>query len=107
MSPVRPLPWLLRVLAAGVAAWLAAATGALAVDPLPGLLAGADDPEAQKRAVRERVGALGEAACPTLSAYAGAPDPRVREQAVASLDDTGCDHVEDYKDFFADRSAWV
>jgi len=58
-------------------------------------------------AFAERVTALGEAACPTLSAYAGAPDPRTRERAVAALDAAGCNRLEDYRDFFADRSGWV
>jgi hypothetical protein len=106
MGTVRPVSKLLTLLCASVVVLLAATGGASAVDPLPGLLTDGDD-AAQRRAVRERVGALGEAACPTLSAYAGAPDPRAREHAVTALDDAGCDRLEDYRDFFADRSAWV
>jgi hypothetical protein len=106
MGSVRPVPNLLMLLGASVVALLAAAGGASAGDPLPGLLTDGDD-AAQRRAVRERVNALGEAACPTLSAYAGAPDPRAREHAVTALDDAGCDRLEDYRDFFADRSGWV
>jgi hypothetical protein len=86
-----------------LAACLPAAAPARAVDPLPGLLTDGGDPES----IRDRVKALGDAACPTLSAYAGAPDPRAREQAVATMDDAGCDRLEDYRDFFGDRSAWV
>lgn len=105
MSVVRRLPGLLTpffVLAVG----LIATPAARAVDPLAGLLADGDDPS-RRDAIRERVRALGEAACPTLSAYAGAPDPRAREGAVEAMDDAGCDRLEDYRDFFADRSAWV
>jgi hypothetical protein len=107
MGPVRPVPSLRKLLfAAASASLLAGGGGLLALDPLPGLLTDGDDP-AQRQMVRERVSALGEAACPTLSAYAGAPDPRAREHAVTAMDEAGCDRFEDYRDFFSDKSAWV
>ena len=104
MSVVRRVPGPLTSLLC-LAAVLAAAP-ARAVDPLPDLLVDGDD-AAGRDLLRERVRALGEAACPTLSAYAGAPDPRARERAVLAMDDAGCDRLEDYRDFFGDRSAWV
>ena len=103
MTVVRRVPGLLTSLLLLAAS---AAPPARAVDPLPGLLADGDD-AAGRDLLRERVRALGEAACPTLSAYAGAPDSRARERAVQTMDDAGCDHLEDYRDFFGDRSAWV
>src|SRR5262245_32618616 len=105
MSVVRRVPGLLApclVLAASIVG----APPLRAVDPLPGLLVDGDDASRQD-AIRERVRTLGEAACPTLSAYAGAPDPRAREHAVDAMDDAGCDRLEDYRDYFGDRSAWV
>ncbi|HEV8199177.1 MAG TPA: hypothetical protein VGS03_04075 [Candidatus Polarisedimenticolia bacterium] len=104
MSAVRPLSRWIPLVPALAALLLASAGSAAAVDPLPQLLTDENTP---MRAIRERVGALGAAGCPTLSAYAGAPDPRTRERAVAALDEAGCDQLEDYRDFFADRSAWV
>ena len=104
MGSVRRVPSLATAVLA-LAAALAAAP-ARAVDPLPGLLVDGDEASRQE-ALRERVRALGEAACPTLSAYAGAPDPRAREHAVGAMDEAGCDRLEDYRDFFGDRSAWV
>ncbi|HET8946525.1 MAG TPA: hypothetical protein VFQ07_06050, partial [Candidatus Polarisedimenticolia bacterium] len=101
---MRPIPRLWPVVPALLAVVLASAGSAPAVDPLPQLLT---DEEAPMRTIRERVGTLGEAGCPTLSAYAGAPDPRTRERAVTALDEAGCDRLEDYRDFFGDRSAWV
>jgi len=92
-----------------VAVWAACALTAAparAADPLQGLLADGDE-ATRREAIRERVRALGDAACPTLSAYAGAPDPRAREHAVEAMEEAGCDRLEDYRDFFRDRSAWV
>ncbi|HYV18820.1 MAG TPA: hypothetical protein VFC25_07310 [Verrucomicrobiae bacterium] len=104
MSDVRPLSRWIPVVPA-LAALLLASTGSVAaVDPLPQLLTDENTP---MPAIRERVSALGAAGCPTLSAYAGAPDPRTRERAVSALDEAGCDQLEDYRDFFSDRSAWV
>jgi hypothetical protein len=108
MGTVRPIPRLASLVSALLAVLLASAGSSSAADPLPRLLTDADGgDEASMRALRERVSALGEAGCPTLSAYAGAPDPRTRERAVIALDEAGCDGIEDYKDFFGDRSAWV
>ncbi|HYV86030.1 MAG TPA: hypothetical protein VFB49_08980 [Patescibacteria group bacterium] len=77
-----------------------------AIDSLPALLAD-DWDEARQRAAQERVRALGAAACPTLSGYSGAPDPRAREHAVRAMADALCPDLSDYRGFFADRSAWV
>ena len=104
MSIVRHVSSLPIALAALAAAVLA--VPARAVDPLSGLLVEGDD-AARREAIRERVRALGDAACPTLSAYAGAPDPRAREGAVEAMGEAGCDRLEDYRVFFDDRSAWV
>ena len=104
MSAVRPLPRWIRLVPVLLPVLLASTGSAPAVDPLPQLLTDEDTP---MPAIRERVSALGAAGCPTLSAYAGAPDPRTRERAVSALDEAGCDQLEDYRDFFADRSAWV
>ena len=112
MGPVRPVPsprklhFAFALFAGCAAVGAGPGGGLLALDPLPGLLTDGDDP-AQRQAVRERVSALGEAACATLSAYAGAPDPRAREHAVIAMDEAGCDRVEDYRDFFSDKSGWV
>jgi len=104
MSAVRPLSRWIPLVPALAALLLASAGSVAAVDPLPQLLTDENTP---MRDIRERVSALGAAGCPTLSAYAGAPDPRTRERAVSALDEAGCDQLEDYRDFFADRSAWV
>jgi len=77
-----------------------------APDPLAAMLA-EDWSDVIRDAVAERVGTLGSAACATLAGYAAAQDPRSREHAVRALDIAGCDALEDYQPFFADRAPWV
>jgi hypothetical protein len=77
-----------------------------APDPLAAMLAD-DWSDATRAAVADRVRGLGGAACATLAGYAAAQDPRSREHAVRALDIAGCDTIEDYQPFFADRAPWV
>jgi hypothetical protein len=77
-----------------------------APDPLALMLAD-DWNEATRATLIDLIRGLGSAACGTLSAYSNAQDARAREHAVRALDLAGCDTVEDYRPYFADRAPWV
>src|SRR5262245_51699843 len=77
-----------------------------APDPLATMLAD-DWNDATRAAVIERLHALGGAACPTLSGYSAAQDPRAREHAVRAMDLAGCDTLEDYGPYLGDHAPWV